>query len=123
MIITGSYYGVLISGIFLIFVITLFLSIIKNRHNIKLYSILLREDGRVSKVSVAFLFVLPVILYQAIYLKEITPGLDYILLTIFGTELGVKVTDKIPDIFNRKQHNKYPMGTVNTNNNNPYKDL
>ena len=123
MIITGSYYGVLISGVFLIFVITLFLSIIKNRHNIKLYSILLREDGRISKVSVAFLFVLPVILYQAIYLKEITPGLDYILLTIFGTELGVKVTDKIPDIFNRKQNNKYPMGTVNTNNNNPYKDL
>ena len=56
------------------------------------------------------------------YLKEITPGLDYILLTIFGTELGVKVTDKIPDIFNRKQSNKYSTGTVNTNNN-PYKYL
>ena len=39
---------------------------------------------------------MPIIIYQAIYLHEITAGLDYILLTIFGTELGVKITDRLP---------------------------
>lgn len=111
----------------------------RHRRGIKLYSILLREDGRISKVAVAFLFILPVILYQAIYLNEITPGLDYILLTIFGTELGVKFTDRLPDMLNRRKKppliyssdNMYdcnkererPLTSSKTSNYNPYKDL
>lgn len=96
MIIGGQFYGIMISIIFLAFIIALAISVYKNK--VKLYSILVREDGRISKVAVAFLLILPVILYQAIYLNSITPGLDYILLTIFGTELGVKFADKLPDI-------------------------
>lgn len=98
----GTYYGILISVIFIGFMISLCISAARNRRGVKLYTLLLREDGRVSKVSLAFLFILPIIIYQAIYLNQITPGLDYILLTIFGTELGVKITDKIPNIINKR---------------------
>ena len=97
----GQFYGIMISVIFLVFMIALAISVYKN--NVKLYSILVREDGRISKVAVAFLLILPVILYQAIYLNSITPGLDMILLTIFGTELGVKFTDRLPDIINSRK--------------------
>lgn len=100
MIAGGQFYGIMISVIFLIFMIALAISVYKN--NVKLYSILVREDGRISKVAVAFLLILPVILYQAIYLNSITPGLDYILLTIFGTELGVKFADRLPDIISKR---------------------
>lgn len=101
MIMGGQFYGIMISVIFLVFMIALAISVYKN--NVKLYSILVREDGRISKVAVAFLLILPVILYQAIYLNSITPGLDMILLTIFGTELGVKFTDRLPDIINSRK--------------------
>lgn len=101
MIMGGQFYGIMISVIFLVFMIALAVSVYKN--NVKLYSILVREDGRISKVAVAFLLILPVILYQAIYLNSITPGLDMILLTIFGTELGVKFTDRLPDIISSRK--------------------
>lgn len=95
-------YGIMISVIFLVFIISLCVSVFRGKRTIKLYSILLREDGRISKVSVAFLFILPVILYQAIYLNAITPGLDDMLFTIFATELGVKVTEKLPELLQRR---------------------
>lgn len=101
MVIGGQFYGIMISVIFLVFIIALGISVYKN--DVKLYSILVREDGRISKVAVAFLLILPVILYQAIYLNSITPGLDMILLTIFGTELGVKFTDRLPDIISSRK--------------------
>lgn len=101
MIIGGQFYGIMISVIFLVFIVALGISVYKN--DVKLYSILVREDGRISKVAVAFLLILPVILYQAIYLNSITPGLDMILLTIFGTELGVKFTDRLPDIISSRK--------------------
>lgn len=117
------YYGIMISVVFIIFIISLCISVFRHRRDIKLYSILLREDGRISKVAVAFLFILPVILYQAIYLNQITPGLDYILLTIFGTELGVKFTDKLPDMLNKKRTPRKYYDSTNEDNYNPYKDL
>lgn len=92
----GMVYGILISIVFIGFIISLCISLYKNRRGLKLYTVLLRDDGRISKVSLAFLFIMPIIIYQAIYLHEITAGLDYILLTIFGTELGVKITDRLP---------------------------
>lgn len=101
MVIGGQFYGIMISVIFLVFIVALGISVYKN--DVKLYSILVREDGRISKVAVAFLLILPVILYQAIYLNSITPGLDMILLTIFGTELGVKFTDRLPDIISSRK--------------------
>lgn len=101
MVMGGQFYGIMISVIFLVFIIALGISVYKN--DVKLYSILVREDGRISKVAVAFLLILPVILYQAIYLNSITPGLDMILLTIFGTELGVKFTDRLPDIISSRK--------------------
>lgn len=135
----GAYYGIMISIIFIIFIGALFVSMHRHRRDIKLYSILLREDGRISKVAVAFLFILPVILYQAIYLNEITPGLEYILLTIFGTELGVKFTDRLPDMLNRRKkppliyssdnmhdcdkERERPLTSSKTSSYNPYKDL
>lgn len=98
-------YGFIIAILFVIFIISLCISVVLHRKDVKLYSILLREDGRISKVAIAFLFVLPVILYEVIFFHQLTPGLDYILLTIFGTELGVKVTDKIPDMFRNRNNN------------------
>lgn len=122
MIEAGTYYGIMISLLFMLFIISLCVSMFRNKRNVKLYSILLRDDGKISKVAVAFLFILPVILYQAIYLKEITAGLDYILLTIFGTELGVKITDKLPNVLNKRNDNKR-IENMKSDHHDPYKDL
>lgn len=101
--ISGAHiYGVLISCIFLGFIVTLIISVYRNK-SIKISSILVRDDGRVSKIAIAFLFILPIIIYQAIYLDHINPELESILITIMGAEIGVKFTDKLPDILGRKR--------------------
>ena len=103
-------YGIMISLIFMLLIFAIGMSVYKNRAQVKFYSILLREDGHISKVSIAFLFILPIIIYQAIYLNQITPGLDYILLTIFASEIGVKLTEKLPT----KQYPHDPNKPVDT---------
>ena len=92
----ANIYGGILSIIFFFFFLSLCFSVFRGKQKIKLYSILLREDGRISKVSIAFLFILPIIIYQSIYLNKITDGLNEILMTIFATEIGVKITDKFP---------------------------
>ena len=102
----GTYYSISLSILFLLFIISIACSLYRNRRSVKLYSILLQEDGRISKISVAFLLIMPIIVYQAIYLNAFTPGIETILLTIFGTELGFKFTDKLPEILSSKKPKK-----------------
>lgn len=75
------------------FLLTLFISIVIHKNEIKFYQILCREDGRVSKVSVAFIVILFLLVYQAVIFNSITNGLVELLMVVFAAELGVKGID------------------------------
>lgn len=86
----------------LVFLITLTISMINNQDKIKFYSFMVRNDGRISKLSLTFIFTLPVILFQAVTTNHITNGLMEIMFAVFAADLGVKGIQK----WNGKGKNK-----------------
>lgn len=73
-------------GIFLV-------SLYKNRDEINFYSLVVRENGRISKVGTAFVFILTLLVYQVISETEVSFYLVELLGIIFTAELGNKYID------------------------------
>lgn len=95
-----GFYHLLIIISLLGFLFTLGLSIILNRNEVKFYRMVTREDGQISKVSIAFVFVLILIVYQIVLEKQVNSYLTELLAIIFAAEVGTKYVDKIKPIKN-----------------------
>lgn len=72
---------------------TFLTSVYRNRDKINFYSLLIRENGRISKVGVSFIFILVLIVYQVITETEISTYLVELLGVIFAAELGKQFVD------------------------------
>lgn len=77
----------------IIFLVIFFTSLYKNRDNINFYSLVVRENGRISKVGTAFVFILTLLVYQVISETEVSFYLVELLGIIFTAELGNKYID------------------------------
>lgn len=77
----------------LIFLGVFLTSLYNNRDNINFYSLVVRENGRISKVGTAFVFILTLLIYQVISEIEISFYLVELLGIIFAAELGTKYVD------------------------------
>ena len=77
----------------IIFLVVFLTSLYKNRDNINFYSLVVRENGRISKVGTAFVFILTLLVYQVISETEVSFYLVELLGIIFTAELGNKYID------------------------------
>lgn len=77
----------------LIFLGVFLTSLYNNRDNINFYSLVVRENGRISKVGTAFVFILTLLIYQVISETEVSFYLVELLGIIFAAELGTKYVD------------------------------
>ena len=68
-------------------------SLYRNRSNINFYSLVVRDNGRISKVGTAFVFILTLLIYQVISGTEVSFYLVELLGIIFAAELGTKYVD------------------------------
>lgn len=68
-------------------------SLYRNRNNINFYSLVVRDNGRISKVGTAFVFILTLLIYQVISGTEVSFYLVELLGIIFAAELGTKYVD------------------------------
>lgn len=73
-------------GVFLV-------SLYRNRGNVDFYKLVVRDNGRISKVGVSFIFILTLIVYQAVTNAEISFYLVELLGVIFAAEIGTKFVD------------------------------
>lgn len=64
-----------------------------NRDNIDFYKLIVRDSGRISKVGVSFVFIITLIVYQAVTSSEISFYLVELLGVIFAAEVGTKFVD------------------------------
>lgn len=72
---------------------TFLASVYRNRDKIHFYSLLIRENGRISKVGVSFIFILVLLVYQVVTETEISTYLVELLGVIFAAELGKQFVD------------------------------
>lgn len=72
---------------------TFLASVYRNRDKIHFYSLLIRENGRISKVGVSFIFILVLLVYQVVTETEISTYLVELLGIIFAAELGKQFVD------------------------------
>ena len=72
---------------------TFLTSVYRNRDKINFYSLLIRENGRISKVGVSFIFILVLLVYQVVTETEISTYLVELLGVIFAAELGKQFVD------------------------------
>lgn len=72
---------------------TFLTSVYRNRDKIHFYSLLIRENGRISKVGVSFIFILVLLVYQVVTETEISTYLVELLGVIFAAELGKQFVD------------------------------
>lgn len=77
------------------FIGVVFFSIYKNRQKVSFYQMITREDGRISKVGISFIFVQMLIIYQVVTGTHVDSYLVELLAVIFGAELGTKYVGKI----------------------------
>lgn len=70
-----------------------FISLYNNRRKVKFYSLIARENGRISKVGIAFIFLLLLLIYQVISGIEVSTYLVELLGVIFAAEIGTKYVD------------------------------
>ena len=77
----------------LVFLSILFVSLLKNRNRILFYSLVIKDDGQVSKIGIAFIFLLILLVYQVITETEVSSYLVELLGIIFAAEIGTKYVD------------------------------
>lgn len=82
-----------ILGLLCVFLGVFVYSLYHNRNFIHFYSLAVRENGRISKVGVAFIFILTLLVYQIISETEVSFYLVELLGIIFAAELGTKYVD------------------------------
>lgn len=102
--------------ILLAFVIILGISVWKNRTKISPYSLIMR-NGKLSKVGITFIIVLPLIVWELIHEGKICEELIYILMIIFGTEIGFKYMDRTPTIGSKRISKSCREDQIDTINN------
>lgn len=68
-------------------------SLYRNRADINFYTLIVRENGRISKVGTSFIFILTLIVYQVVSETEVSMYLVELLGLIFAAELGTKYVD------------------------------
>lgn len=84
----------MIFSISVIYQVILFISMIKNRRKIDFLSVIKRE-GSISKAGIFFFVLMAVIVYQALFLDQITPGLVELMGLIIAGDVGARyVSDK-----------------------------
>ncbi len=79
--------------VFAVFLLFFFISVVRNRYRTKLYTLIIKPDGNLSKVGISFLFLWLIILFQVITGKEITGYFVELLGVIFAAELGERYID------------------------------
>jgi hypothetical protein len=82
-----------ILGLLCVFLGVFVYSLYHNRNFIHFYSLAVRENGRISKVGLAFIFILSLLVYQIISEAEVSFYLVELLGIIFAAELGTKYVD------------------------------
>lgn len=82
----------------LVFLGVFLTSLYRNRDKVDFYSLVVRENGRISKVGTAFVFILLLLIYQVISGSEVSTYLVELLFVIFGAELGNKFVSRKFDI-------------------------
>ena len=82
-----------ILGLLCVFLGVFAYSLYHNRNFIHFYSIAVRNDGRLSKVGIAFIFIMTLLVYQVISEAEVSFYLVELLGIIFAAELGTKYVD------------------------------
>ena len=82
-----------ILGLLCVFLGVFVYSLYHNRNFIHFYSLAVRENGRISKVGTAFIFILTLLVYQIISESEVSFYLVELLGIIFAAELGTKYVD------------------------------
>ena len=95
------FWGLNFQEIFLVCILVLLLiflgvfltSLFRNREKVNFYSLVVRENGRISKVGTAFIFILLLLIYQVISGNEVSTYLVELLFVIFTAELGTKFID------------------------------
>ena len=75
------------------FLCVFLISLYRNRNSINFYSLVVRENGRISKVGIAFVFILTLLIYQVISNTEVSFYLVELLGIKFAAELGTKYVD------------------------------
>lgn len=88
--------------VFIVFLLFFFSSVVKNRHRTKLYTLIIKPDGNLSKVGISFLFLWLIILFQVVTGKDITGYFVELLGVIFAAELGERYVDKKTGLDNQK---------------------
>ena len=101
-------YHFLIILLSVVFLISMFVSIIRHRKEINFSTIILRKDDdgttRLSKVGITFLFLILLLIYQTVSpTSTVDPVVSNLLLITFATELSNKVLNILPTILNRKK--------------------
>lgn len=82
-----------ILGLLCVFLGVFVYSLYHNRNFIHFYSLAVRENGRISKVGVAFIFIITLLVYQIVSEAEVSFYLVELLGIIFAAELGTKYVD------------------------------
>ena len=105
---TNLLYHSLIIILSVVFLVSMFISIIRHRKEINFSTIILRKDDdgttRLSKVGITFLFLILLLIYQTVSpTATVDPVISNLLLITFATELSNKVLNILPTILNRKK--------------------
>ena len=82
-----------ILGLLCVFLSVFIYSLYHNRQFIHFYSLAVRENGRISKVGTAFIFIMTLLVYQVISEAEVSFYLVELLGIIFAAEIGTKYVD------------------------------
>lgn len=88
-------YQILIVLLSFAFIGVVFFSTYKNKDKISFYQMITREDGRISKVGISFIFVQMLIIYQVVTGTHVDSYLVELLAVIFAAEVGTKYVGKI----------------------------
>lgn len=105
---TNLLYHSLIIILSVVFLVSMFVSIIRHRKEINFSTIILRKDDdgttRLSKVGITFLFLILLLIYQTVSpTATVDPVISNLLLITFATELSNKVLNILPTILSRKK--------------------
>jgi len=88
-------YQILIVLLSFAFLGVVFFSIYKNRGKVSFYQMICREDGRISKVGISFIFVQMLIIFQVVTGAHVDSYLTELLAVIFAAEVGTKYVGKL----------------------------
>ena len=75
------------------FLFYFFRSLSKNRSKVRMYSLIVKDNGQISKVGIAFIFLLVLIVYQVVTGTEVSGYLVELLGVIFAAEIGGTYVD------------------------------